>query len=260
MNINKAFLLLLIVLTTGCSTTKEPSHAEYIPPAQIVLDRPAKERAQTLTNLGLAYYKLQKYNYALEKLKLSLKIDDKNALTYQLFALISQRSNQPVKAQSYFDQALKLEPNNYDILTAYAVFLYEEEQHDVAQEVFQRIVNEPFYRRKWVAYSYLGLYDLENKLQRKAEINFYMAIQSNPKYPLALYETAKIRYAKSEMMSARAFIERYFSVSGKTLAGLELAIKIETALQSDDLVEEYQLELSRAFPFSASADKIKHNY
>ncbi|WP_221896539.1 hypothetical protein [Bathymodiolus japonicus methanotrophic gill symbiont] len=85
-------------------------------------------------------------------------------------------------------------------------------------------------------------------------------MQMNPEYSLALYETAKIRYAKGEMMSARAYIERYFSAEGKTLAGLELAIKIETALQSYDLVEEYQLQLTRSFPFSAAAEKIKHNY
>ncbi|MBT4146155.1 MAG: hypothetical protein HOE45_04635, partial [Gammaproteobacteria bacterium] len=46
----------------------------------------------------------------------------------------------------------------------------------------------------------------------------------------------------------------------KTLDGLELAIKIETALQTYDLVEQYQLELTRNFPFSKAAEKIQHNY
>jgi Tfp pilus assembly protein PilF len=62
------------------------------------------------------------------------------------------------------------------------------------------------------------------------------------------------------MMSARAYIERYFGSAGKTLDGLQLAIKIETALQTYDLVEQYQLELTRSFPFSEAAEKIKHNY
>jgi len=70
---------------------------------------------------------------------------------------------------------------------------------------------------------------------------------------------AKIRYAKGEMMSARAYIERYFGSEGKTLESLELAIKIEAALQSYDLVEQYQLELKRAYPFSEAAEKIKNN-
>ncbi len=152
---------------------------------------------------------------------------------------------------------MKLEPDNFDILTAYAVFLYEQDRHDEARVLLNQVVNAPFYKKTWVAYSYLGLYDLQNNQQRQAEIKFYKALQTDPEYSLALFEMAKIRYAKSEMMSARAFIERYFSVAGKTLDGLELGIKIETALQTYDLVEQYQLELKRSFPYSDAAANIK---
>ncbi len=257
MKIKKACLL-LIAMTTACSTPEEKNKVIYVEPEPVILDRSKKDRAQTLTELGLAYYQLEKYNYAQENLEHSLKLDNKNATTYQIFALIKQRSKEPEKAQYYFDKALKLEPDNFDILTAYAVFLYEEERHQEASIALNRIVNAPFYKKKWVAYSYLGLYDLQNKQQRQAEKKFYKALQANPEYALALFETAKIRYAKGEMMSARAYIERYFSVAGKTLDGLELAIKIETVLQSYELVEEYQLELKRTYPFSDAAAKIKN--
>ena len=256
MNINKVYLLVIIALITACSADEEKEKVAYVEPEPVILDRSAQDRAKTLTELGLAYYKLEKYNYAVENLERSLELDDKNATTYQVFALIKQRSKEPEQAQHYFDKALKLDPDNFDILTAYAVFLYEEQRHKEAVIEFKRIVNAPFYRKKWVAYSYLGLYDLENGEQRQAEIKFYKAIKAAPEYSLALFETAKIRYARGEMMSARAYIERYFSAVGKTLAGLELAIKIETALQSYDLVEEYQLELKRSFPFSEAAEKI----
>ncbi len=254
MAIKQACLLVIIGLITACSQTEEKFI--YVEPAAVELDRPAKDRAETLTELGLAYYKLEKYKYAEENLQRSLKLDKNNATTYQVFALIRQRSKKPEQAQIYFDKALKLEPDNYNILTAYAVFLYEEQRHKEAIIEFNRIVNAPFYKKTWVAYSYLGLYDLENGEQRPAEIKFYKALQANPGYSLALFETAKIRYARGNMMSARAYIERYFSSTGKTLDGLELAIKIETALQTYDLVEEYQLELKRNFPFSEAAAKI----
>lgn len=260
MKVKPIGLLIIVALISACAATDEPEKIEYIPPEQVVLDRSAKDRAKTLTELGLAYYNLGKYQYARENLDRSLAIDDKNATTYQIYALIKQRSNKIEEAERYFKKALKLEPENYDILTAYAVFLYEQNRHAEALLEFTRIVDAPFFRRKWVAYSYLGLYDLESNLQRDAEINFYKALQANPGYSLALYETANIRYAKGDMMSARAFIERYFAVAGKTLSGLELAIKIETALQSYDLVEQYQLDLTRNFPFSDAAEKIKHNY
>lgn len=260
MKINIILTLALMGLITACASDDEPRKVEYIPPEQITLDRSAKDRAMTLTELGQAYYKLEKYQFAQENLDRSLAIDSNIASTYHIYALIKQRSNLPEEAQKYFDKALQLEPENYDILTAYAVFLFEQHRYDEALVEFSRIVNAPFFKKKWVAYTYLGLYDLENNLRREAEINFYKALQANPDYPLALFETAKIRYAKGEMMSARAFIERYFSQAGKTLEALQLAIKIETALQTYDLVEEYQLELTRNYPFSEAAEKIKHNY
>lgn len=257
MQIKQVSLLVLMGLIAACSSTDEKEKVVYVEQEPVILDRSTKDRAKTLTELGLAYYQLEKYQYAQENLERSLKLDNTNATTYQIFALIKQRSKDPEKAQYYFDKALKLAPDDFDILTAYAVFLYEQDRHDEALPLLNRIVNAPFYKKKWVAYSYLGLYDLQNGQQRQAEIKFYKALLADPEYSLALFEMAKIRYAKGDMMSARAFIERYFSVAGTTLDGLEMGIKIETALQSYDLVEEYQLELKRNFPYSDAATNIK---
>lgn len=222
----------------------------YIPPEKVQLDRPATERAKTLTDLGLAYYQLEKYKYALEYLDRSLVIDDKNAVTYQVIALIKERSKNLKEAQLFFDKALTLAPDNLDIVTSYAVFLYQQGRRDEALIELKRVAGAPFYKNKWVAFTFLGYYDLKNNKKREAEKRFYYALKYNEYYAPALFEMAKIRYGKGEMMSARAYIERYFSQSGKTLAGLKLAIKIENALQSYDMVEEYKLDIKHEYPFS----------
>lgn len=198
MNINSAYWLVLIGLITACSSNDEPEKVVYVEQETVTLDRSSQDRAKTLTELGLAYYQLEKYNYAEENLQRSLKLDNKNATTYQIFALLKQRSKQPEQAQHYFDKALKLEPDDFDILTAYAVFLYEEERHDEAVIEFKRIVNSPFYKKKWVAYSYLGLYDLENDELRAAEIKFYKALQADPTYSLALSRRLKFAIQKGK--------------------------------------------------------------
>lgn len=253
MNIKQVCYLVLAVCLTGCSFVMEENveeKIEYVPPEKVQLDRPAKERAKTLTDLGLAYYQLEKYKYALEYLDRSLAIDDKNAVTYQVIALIKERSKNPKQAQLYFDKALALAPDNFDIVTSYAVFLYQQGLRDEALIELNRVADAPFYKNKWVAYTYLGYYDLINKKKLEAEKRFFYALKYNEYYAPALFEMAKIRYGKGEMMSARAYIERYFSQSGKTLEGLKLAIKIENALQSYDMVEEYKLEIKREYPFS----------
>jgi len=249
----KRILLLSMSLLIACSTTKEkPS---YVVPEKAQLKRSDVDRAKSLTDLGLAYYQLGKYEYALENLKRALTIKKDNAVTYQIIALIKVRSHLPDEAERLFKKALRLAPSNFDIVTDYAVFLYDEKRFDEALIEFTRVKNAPFYKKKWVAYGYLGLYDLAAHQKRAAEIKFYQALKINKNYPLALLEMAKIRYKNSNFMSARAFIERYFANAGKTLESLKLAIKIEYKLQDESMVEQYQLELRRAYPFSDAAEQ-----
>jgi len=260
MNKNYLMLLSLVYLLSACSWSQKEESPNYAAkekaPTKV---RPASERAKSLTALGIAYYQLGKYSYALENLKRSLELDDKNGITYQTLALIQMKKNHPEKARVFFLKAIELSPEDNNILTDYAVFLYESGEEERAIVDFKRIVETPFYQRKWTAFTYLGAVDLKHNRQRDAEKNFYNALKNNPNYAPALFEMAKIRYAKADMMSARGFIERYFSQVGKPLDGLILAIKIEQGLGDDEVVEQYQLELTRAYPFSEAAEKIKYN-
>jgi len=260
MNKKHLMLLSLVCLLSACSSFQKEEAPNYAAqekaPTKI---RPASERAKSLTSLGIAYYQLGKYGYALENLKRSLKLDEKNAITYQTLALIQMKKNHPEQARTFFLKALKLSPEDSNILTDYAVFLYENGEKEQAITEFKRVIETPFYKRKWTAFTYLGMVDLQHNRQRDAEKDFYKALKNNPNYAPALFEMAKIRYAKADMMSARGFIERYFAQAGKSLEGLILAIKIETGLGDDEMVAQYQLELTRAYPFSEAAEKIKYN-
>ncbi len=246
------WLIVLLGLISACSLTveNETEQVEYAEVEKVELDRSAVDRAKTLTDLGLAYYQLGKYNYALDYLERALKLDNTNGVTYQVIALINERSHKPEQAQLYYDKALRVAADDYDILTSYAVFLYQQQRYDEALIELNRVAEAPFYKKKWVAYTYLGYYDLKNKQIKQAEKRFFYALKMNKSYAPALIEMAKIRYQKRDMMSARAFLERYFSQVGKTPESLQLAIKIESALQSYDAVEAYQLELKRKFPFA----------
>ena len=247
-------------LLTACSYSKnnEPSYAkkEKAP----VKPRSDKKQAKTLTELGAAYYQQGKYEYALENLQKAQLLDDQSGLTYQILALIQVRKSHPENARKLFLRALKLAPEDMNILTNYAVFLYGNGEKDRALVEFKKVASSPFYGNKWTAFTYLGLYDLQNKQQRAAEIHFYKALRNNPNHAPALIEMARIRYAKAEMMSARGFIERYFSQTGgtKPLGGLILAIKIERSLGDKEMVAEYELVLKRSYPYSDAAEQIKH--
>lgn len=249
MKIKKVFLLgVMAYLLHACSLFNDKQG--YVEPEKVQLERSATDRAQTLTELGLAYYQLGKYKYASEYLDRSLKLDEKNPVTYQVMALINERSQEPELAELNFDKALTLAPEDFDILTSYAIFLYQQERYDESLIALNKVAEAPFYKKKWIALTYLGYYDLKENKQRQAEKKFYYALKANEYYAPALLAMSKIRYDKGKMMSARAYVERYFSAAGQTEESLKLAIKIESALQSYDMVEEYQLEFKRKFPFA----------
>jgi len=261
---SKIVVLMTCYLLTGCSYFQNNGEVEQHSPEKETTPargRSDKAKAETLTNLGAAYYQQGKYEYALENLKKAQKLDNTNGLTYQVLALIQIRKFHPEAARKLFLKAMTIAPEDMNILTNYAVFLYENDEKVSALIEFEKIASSPFFGNKWTAFTYLGLYDLQSKQRRAAEVNFYKALRSNPNHAPALIEMAKIRYAKRELMSARGFIERYFSNSGakKPLEGLILAIKIERGLGDRQMVAEYQLVLARTYPFSDEAEQIKYN-
>jgi type IV pilus assembly protein PilF len=257
----KLALLIMAYLITGCSYFKDGIPTTAIYQKKSIKERSNKEKAKTLTELGVAYYQQGKYKYASENLERALELDAESELTYQTLALIQIRKSHPEKARHFFLEAMELAPKNMDILTNYAVFLYGNNEKDAALLAFKKVINSPFYSNKCTAFTYLGLYDLKNKRQRAAEINFYYALRTNPNYALALIHMAKIRYAQAKMMAARGFVERYFSYAGqiKPLEGLILAIKIERSMGDTNRVAEYQLELMHNYPFSSATKQIKNN-
>jgi len=249
MNYLKFSALIIVGVLAACSKNENKPEA-YEEPEKIIVERAPEEKAKTLTELGLGYYRLGKYKYALEYLDSALALDESNAVTYQVIGLINMRQHQSGLAEKNFKSAIKLDPENFDILTDYAVFLYGQKRFDQALEAFTKVVAASFYKNKWVAYTYLGYYELEKGNKLPAEKKFYYALKLNKRYPPALLEMSKLRYGQAKMMSARAYIERYFTATGKTLPGLRLGIKIENALQDNEQAEQYELELRRNFPYA----------
>ena len=256
----KVSAIIACCLLTACAATDDKATVYVEPEKAVEVERPLKEKAKTLTELGLAYYKLGRYEYAEDNLRKSLAIDAKNAMTYQVMALIYVRRHLPEKAQFYFDKAMLLSPTDFNILTDYAVFLLGQQRTEEALLAFNKIIKAPFFKNKWVAYYYLGNEDLQKQQPKLAEIKFYQALQLKADYTPCLLAMAKIRVSKQDFMSARGFIERYLTAAGHTLAGLQQAIKIEQALGDKKMVEKYELELIRRYPFSQYAETLKRHY
>ena len=116
MNKGKHFLigLLAVLLANGCvSTTTGPTK----PKAD------TGEAANLNYQLGARYYRNGKYELARDRLLYSIELEPKNPVAHSTLALTYEALDNLRLATNSYEDAIKIAPNNFDVLNTYAVFL-----------------------------------------------------------------------------------------------------------------------------------------
>ena len=240
-------VLLTIFLIIGCSQ-KNPGPKKLS----------KTEEAKVYRKLGIRYYKLGKLDIAKEKLTRALKIDSTNAQTHNALGILYGSLKQKNTARSHFESAITLAPDDAKVKNNYGRFLCEQGEFQNAMTYLQSAATDPSHQIKWQVLTNLGHCELLQGNKQKATLNFKKALQQNPKHAPALLEMSKIYYNEGKYMTARAFLERFFSASRKfqNAESLDLGYRIEKALGAENKSEQYRRSLLRQFPGSPEADKI----
>ncbi len=245
---NKLLIVILsIFLVFGCSQKK---------PGPKKLSK--TEEAKVFRKLGIRYYKLGKLDIAKQKLNRALKIDPRHALTHNALGVLYGSLKHKDTARSHFETAIALAPDDAKVKNNYGRFLCEQGEFQKAMGYLQSAATDPTHHIQWQVLTNLGHCDVLQGNKQKATLNFKKALQQNPKHAPALLEMSKIYYGKGKYMSARAFLERFFSVSKKfqNAVSLDLGYRIEKALGAERKSEQYRRSLLRKFPGSPEADRI----
>ena len=91
------------------------------------------------TNLGIAYFKKGLLDKALYLLREGLKYG-KNPKIYNNLTAVCMSLNKPKKALAYICSALKIAPDDKELLSNFASILVQIGRHDHAKEVFKRLI------------------------------------------------------------------------------------------------------------------------
>ena len=89
-----------------------------------------------------------------------------------------------------------------------------------------------------------------------AEKYFRMALDRKPNYGEALLQMCLLKYHGEDYLSARAFLQRYISISTASADVLYLASRIEEILGNDRGQKDFEDQLIREFPTSPEARKV----
>ena len=248
------FLCTLIGLT-GCTSTGGGSSEE----GDLRIAPKGDKLAVTNVKLGVGYMQKGSYEYALEKFRRAIELDSDYPDAHYAIALLYDKLGRPKSAKQHFEEAISLNPSYSDAYNAYAAFLCRNQEYDAADEQFRKALQNPLYRTPQLVRINAGICSVNAKQYERAEGYFRKVLQANSKHAVALYQMAKLNYENGRYLQARAYIQRFSSVSRPSPQGLWLGVRIERKMGDKGAAASYALTLRKQFPDSDEAHLLRES-
>lgn len=246
---NKTILpaVMCLVLFAGCVSTSTGT------PKPVADDGDA---AEFNYQLGARYYQNGQYELARDRLLLSIDFDPKRAITHSTLALTYEAMGNERLARESFERAVRVEPRNFNVQDMYAVFLCEQKDFDGARKHFSKAAEHPENDNAEATLTNAGICMVGKPDLQSAETFFRQALDRKSQYPDALLQLCLLKFRQEDYLGARAFLQRFMSVSKTSASVLYLAVQIEGQLGNERGRNEYVNQLLRDFPQSEQAKRV----
>jgi type IV pilus assembly protein PilF len=244
---------ILLTLTACVSQTTVESK-----PADIAASSDAGQRAQIRTALASEYFQRRNFAIAIEEAENALKGMPTYAPAHMMLGLIYMEIGEDGKATASFDQALRLAPNDPDVLNNYGWFLCQRNDAQRSMPMFQQALRVPLYRTPQRALLNAGL--CARKLGNVADAEQYLrqALQLQPQLQPALAQLADITFRAGRYQDAGRYLGQYSKLQSLPDADmLLLAVRISRAIGDKANAESYLLQLERRFPDAPQTRQAK---
>ena len=247
MTLRMAFTLVLVMSAAGCaSNSSEPFGKQWEP----------DKRADVRTDLAVSYMQRNQLEVAREELEQALEIQPDHSRANHAMAALQDRLGNDDLAEEHYRRAVRSDPENSTAAHDYGTFLCRRDRVSEALRQFEKALANALYRQPEITQLRAGECLIRAGDVSSAEEYFGQALRLNPRLPLALYHMASINFERHNYLSARAYIERYFSLAPDNPRSLLLAVKIEDSLQSPDVADAYAARLRNKFASSKEAQEL----
>ncbi len=235
----------IMCLLGGCASTG----------AEVNADQPssARKAANTNTQLAVAYLNRGNAEVALEKIERALQQDPKFPEAQTVAGIVYEQLGRLDKAEVHYRQAVRLSPDDGNLLNNYGQFLCTVNRVEDSLKYFTRAIEQPFYRTPEVALTNAGACLEQVGRAEEAECRYREALDANEEYPDALYRMSRSLCTRGENFRARAFLERYQGIAPESPESLWLCYAIETRLEDRVAAERCATQLASSFPDSSHA-------
>jgi len=240
MRLHRLVLPAAILLLAACAST--PSSRPKGEPTA------AQSAAQTNIKLGQAYMQQGQLELALDKLQKAISLDPKSSEAHTVLAVLLERIGRLEQAGRHYALAVQYAPEDGSALNNQGAFLCRTGNYAEADALFQRALDDPFYRTPAAALANAGVCAHEAGNVGAAERYFRRALEFDPRDLTALLRLAQIHYGKQDYLRARAFLQRMEGAGGVSPVALDLGARIEERLGDAAAARRYRQRLGTEFP------------
>ena len=251
------FVVLVFLATAGCNrlTFVRPSleRGDFDKVARDVTvressDRIAARKADAHLQRARGHLARNELDKAEDEARSAIKLDASSEGGYTMLAVVHDRRGQSARAGEYYRKATELAPTRGGTLNNYGTWLCSNGREQESLVWFERAVASPGYQTRAGALANAGRCADRAGLDERATAYLRMAIELDPKNPIALSTLAERAYRRGDGMQARAFSERRLTAAPADAASLLLASQIEEMLGDTAAAARYVQRMRAEFP------------
>jgi type IV pilus assembly protein PilF len=256
--------LIAVLMLAGCAgnsaqnSTPESRAADPQSDPQVIAEVGSpRDRARAHTNLAAAYYELGNMAVALEEIRIALAADGTFAPAHNVEGLVHMDLKENDQAESSFQRALRIAPNDPDTNHNYGLFLCSTGREAQGLKYFLAAVRNPLYATPEKSYTQAGMCAMQQKADAEAIENFERALKLQPDYLAAVLPLAELRYRRGDLDIARTLVTRYNRLVEPNAESLWLALRIERKRGDGAAEASYADQLRRRFPGSRELQSLQ---
>jgi type IV pilus assembly protein PilF len=209
----------------------------------------ARRRAEVHTALAGEYYARGNFAVALAETRAAIKDDSSYVGAHNMQALVYMEIREDAAAREAFAQALRLKPNDPEVLNNYGWFMCLRNEGTRGLELMQRAANDNFYPTPEKAFLSMGLCLRRIGRNAEAEDALRRAVLIRPDLIGALYNLALITFERGSLTEAEIYLLRYMRLTPQpSFDALVIGVKIARSKNDSGAEQSFLQQLRRRFP------------